>query len=175
MNNPCYLRTVDVSGFFFFFFLCEIVRMMASAWLALNRTFFFSVFWDLLTFLSLQFYHLIIVTSDKTQGDIYISWYISESEWIWCWVCEMWLLLLFFSSSLWKRGRVSSYFASLLAITLSDVQVFFLSWSINRDQWLYGFIVMEFWTIFYTTEIAAKFFSFFFFHYKVVCCVTEWF
>ena len=160
---------------FFFFFWCEIVRMMASAWLALNRTFFFSVFWDLLTFLSLQFYHLIIVTSDKTQGDIYISWYISESEWIWCWVCEMWLLLLFFSSSLWKRGRVSSYFASLLAITLSDVQVFFLSWSINRDQWLYSFIVMEFWTIFYTTEIAAKFFSFFFFHYKVVCCVTEWF
>ena len=127
-----------------FFFLMWNHKNDGICLTGLEQNIFFSVFWDLLTFLSLQFDHLIIATSDKMQGDIYISWYISESEWIWCWVCEMWLLLLFFSSFLWKCGRASSYFASLLAITLSNVQVFFLSWSINRDQWLYSFIVMEF-------------------------------
>lgn len=116
MNNPCYLRTVDVAGFFFFFLMWN-HKNDGICLTTLEQNICFTVFWDLLTFLSLQFYHLIIVNSDKMQGDICISWYISESEWTWCWVCEMWLLL-FFSSSSWKCGRESSYFRSLLAITL---------------------------------------------------------
>ena len=84
----------------------------------LEQNIFFSVFWDLLTFLSLQFYHLIIVNFGKIQGDICISWYISESGWTWCWVCEVWLLL-FFSSFLWKCGRASSYFRSPHSSTLA--------------------------------------------------------